>query len=75
VSHENSDAFVSGVRRPYRAIAHRVGRNVATVLRCCRAWFEDQCYRNFHRFFLVLAQVLYKVSSKYAIFNLEVSKM
>jgi hypothetical protein len=28
----------------YRAIAHGVGRNVATVLRCCRAWFEDQCY-------------------------------
>jgi IS30 family transposase len=26
-----------------RAIAHHVGRNVATVLRCCRAWFEDQC--------------------------------
>jgi transposase len=25
----------------YRAIAHRVGRNVATVLRCCHAWFED----------------------------------
>jgi IS30 family transposase len=23
----------------YRAIAHRVGRNVATVLRCCHAWF------------------------------------
>jgi hypothetical protein len=27
----------------YRAIVHRVGRNVATVLRCCRAWFEGQC--------------------------------
>jgi transposase len=25
----------------YRAIAHRVGRNVATVLRCCHAWFEE----------------------------------
>jgi hypothetical protein len=25
----------------YRAIAHRVRRNVATVLRCCRAWFEE----------------------------------
>jgi hypothetical protein len=37
--------------------AHRVGRNVATVLRCCRAWFEDQCYR----FILVAAQLLYKV--------------
>jgi hypothetical protein len=28
----------------YRAIAHGVVRNAATVLRCCRAWFEDQCY-------------------------------
>jgi hypothetical protein len=28
----------------YRATAHRVGQNVATVLRCCRAWFEGQCY-------------------------------
>jgi hypothetical protein len=28
----------------YWAIAHRVGRNAATVLRCCRAWFEDQRY-------------------------------
>jgi transposase len=28
----------------YRAVAHRVGQNVATVLRCCRAWFEDRCY-------------------------------
>jgi DNA-binding MurR/RpiR family transcriptional regulator len=45
----------------YRAIAHRVGRNVATVLRCCRALFEDQCY--FHRFIFVVAQLL----SKYAI--------
>jgi hypothetical protein len=52
----------------YWAIAHRVGRNVtATVLRCCRAWFEDQCYRNFHRFTLVMAQLLYKIPSKYAI--------
>jgi hypothetical protein len=25
----------------YRAIAHRVRRNVATVLLCCRAWFEE----------------------------------
>jgi hypothetical protein len=25
----------------YRTIAHRVGRNVATVLRCCRAWFKE----------------------------------
>jgi transposase len=25
----------------YRAITHRVRRNVATVLRCCRAWFEE----------------------------------
>jgi hypothetical protein len=48
----------------YRAIAHRVERNVtATVLRCCRAWFEDQCYRNFHRFVLVMVQLLYKKSS------------
>jgi hypothetical protein len=23
-----------------RAIAHRVGRNLVTVLRCCRAWFQ-----------------------------------
>jgi hypothetical protein len=51
----------------YRAIAHRVGRNVATVLRCCRTWLEDQYYSNYHRFILVTAQLLYKVSSKYVI--------
>jgi hypothetical protein len=27
-----------------RAITHRVGSNVATVLRCCHAWFEVQYY-------------------------------
>jgi hypothetical protein len=27
-----------------KANAQGVGRNVTTVLRCCRAWFEDQCY-------------------------------
>jgi hypothetical protein len=28
----------------YRAIVQHVEGNVATVLRCCRDWFEDQCY-------------------------------
>jgi hypothetical protein len=42
----------------YRAIAHRVEGNVATVLRCCRDWFEDQSYWNFPRFTLVMAQFI-----------------
>jgi hypothetical protein len=29
------------MRDRYRVIAHRVGRNVATVLLCFRAWFEE----------------------------------
>jgi hypothetical protein len=43
-------------------IAHRVGRNEATVLRCCRVCCEDQFYGNFHRFILVMAQLLQKVT-------------
>jgi hypothetical protein len=46
----------------YRVIAHRVGRSVATVLRCCHAGWKTNVTETFTvLLMLVMAQLLYGV--------------